>query len=151
IPSLAITPSLGRKDAYDLTPTSVIGTVRLTNLAIEIRPKLPIDRVLFMLSYAIDPRRWRTTPFDYQEQDSVVEAIVPGFVSHIKNAFLPGILHGYRTVEEAIPGVRGRLRFDEQVRRRFGIAPPLEVHYDDFTEDIEENRLLKAAITRLGH
>jgi 5-methylcytosine-specific restriction enzyme subunit McrC len=28
--------------------------------------------------------------------------------------------------------------------------PPLEVSYDEFTEDIEENRLIKAALLRLG-
>src|SRR5690606_22163318 len=39
---------------------------------------------------------------------------------------------------------------DDQLRSRFGIAPPVEVRFDDFTEDIEVNRLLKAAIRRLG-
>ena len=32
---------------------------------------------------------------------------------------------------------------------RFGIAPPIEVRYDEFTEDIDPNRLIKAAIRRL--
>src|SRR5262249_42953801 len=45
--------------------------------------------------------------------------------------------------------VRGRFRFAAQVGRRFGVSLPAEVAYDDFTEDIEENRLLKAALTRL--
>ena len=31
----------------------------------------------------------------------------------------------------------------------YGIAPPVEVTYDDFTEDIEPNRLLRAAIASL--
>ena len=47
-------------------------------------------------------------------------------------------------------GVRGRIRFDDQVRRRFGILLPVEVRFDDFTEDILENRLLKAALAVLG-
>jgi 5-methylcytosine-specific restriction enzyme subunit McrC len=60
------------------------------------------------------------------------------------------VLQGYRTEEAALPTVRGRLRFDEQIRERFGLFPPAEVRYDDFTEDIEVNRLIKAAILRLG-
>ena len=47
-------------------------------------------------------------------------------------------------------GVRGRIRFNDQIRDRFGIFPPVEVSYDDFTEDTEMNRLIKAAIARLG-
>ena len=30
------------------------------------------------------------------------------------------LLHGYRTEEEALQTVRGRIRFDDQIRRRFG-------------------------------
>jgi 5-methylcytosine-specific restriction enzyme subunit McrC len=47
--------------------------------------------------------------------------------------------------------VRGRIRFDDQVRRRFGILLPVEVRFDEFTEDILENRLLKAALAALGN
>ena len=65
-------------------------------------------------------------------------------------AFARGLLHGYRTEEEALYAVRGRIRFDEQIRRRFGIAMPVEVRYDEFTDDIRENRLVKAAVARLG-
>ena len=46
--------------------------------------------------------------------------------------------------------MRGRIRFDDQVRRRFGIPLPVEVRYDEFTDDILANRLVKAAAVRLG-
>jgi 5-methylcytosine-specific restriction enzyme subunit McrC len=69
----------------------------------------------------------------------------------LRRALRRGVLHGYRVEEDALQTVRGRIRFDEQLRRRFGIAPPVEVRFDEFTDDIEENRLLKAAIARLGH
>ena len=36
------------------------------------------------------------------------------------------------------------------MRRRYGIAVPIEVRYDEFTPDIEPNRLLKAAVRRLA-
>lgn len=40
--------------------------------------------------------------------------------------------------------VRGRLRFDEHVRRA-ALPLPVDIRYDDFTVDIDENRLLRAA------
>ena len=67
-----------------------------------------------------------------------------------RRAFSRGLLHGYVVEEEALQTVRGRIRFDEQIRRRFGIALPVEVRCDEFTEDILANRLVKAAVYRLG-
>ena len=32
--------------------------------------------------------------------------------------------------------MRGRIRFDDQIRRRFGIPLPVELRYDEFTDDI---------------
>ena len=46
--------------------------------------------------------------------------------------------------------MRGRIRFGDQIRRRFDIPLPVEVGFDDFTEDIEENRLLRTALHALG-
>ena len=67
-----------------------------------------------------------------------------------RQAFSRGLLHDYLTREEALYTVRGRIRFDEQIRRRFGIPIPIEVRYDEFTDDILANRLVKAATARLG-
>ena len=61
-----------------------------------------------------------------------------------------GLLRGYRTEEEALHTVRGRIMFAEQIRRRHGVALPIEVRYDEFTDDIPANRLVKAAAYRLG-
>ena len=104
---------------------------------------------MFLISHALDPSRWRETGFDFGIEDSLVEAIVPGFVRQVRRAFRRGVLQGYRVEEDAIATVRGRIRFDDQIRHRFGIAPPIEVRYDEFTEDIDPNRLIKAALRRL--
>jgi 5-methylcytosine-specific restriction enzyme subunit McrC len=98
----------------------------------------------------MDPKRWQDTDFSLEEADSLVDAIIPGLALHLKRALEPGILQGYRLEEDALATVRGRIRFQDQIDRRFGILPPIEVRYDEFTEDIEENRLLKAALRAFG-
>jgi len=147
---VSVAPSAGLEGNYDLTPGSVIGAIQLSDLAIEIRPKLPISRVLFLISYALDPRQWLQTDFFFSSEPSLVEAIIYGFVAQVRRAFRVGLLQGYLLREDSLAVLRGRLRFDDQLRRRFGRFPPIEVRYDEYTEDIEENRLIKAAIVRLG-
>ena len=117
--------------------------------SIIVRPKIPIDRVMFLISYAIDPKEWKNY-FDLSPAPDVLESIIPAFVHHTRRAVQRGLLQGYRHEEEALHTVRGRIRFAEQLNRRFAIPLPIEVAYDEFTEDIEENRLLKTALHRLA-
>ncbi len=148
--SLAISPAGGLPGRYDLRPGSRVGSLDLAGLRLRIHPKLPVDRVLFLLAYSADPKLWDKRAACFGEHDDLVEAVAVGFVHLVRRVIRHGLLQGYRTREEALAGLRGRLRFDDQLRRRFGRFPPAEVRYDDFTIDIDENRILCAAIQRLG-
>ena len=70
--------------------------------------------------------------------------------SEAQRAFACGLLHGYRMEEDALQTIRGRIRLEDQMRRRPGFMLPVEVRYDEFTDDILENRLVKAAASRLS-
>lgn len=147
-PRLDVSPSVG--EGWTVETTSWIGAIEVGELALEIRPKLPISRVLFFLSYSLDPAAWRGTDFDFRETPNLLEALAPAFVALARRTLSRGLLHNYRSVEETLQSVRGRIRFDEQIRQHFGRAPPVEVAYDEFSEDIDENQLLLAAVNRLG-
>lgn len=146
---LAVSPTL-HGDGYDLSASSWVGTIRTPGLSLMLEPKIPISRLLFLLSYTLDPTRWRDVPFDYETAPSLVEAVIPGFVHQVRRAVQLGLLQGYQRREDTLTTVRGRIDFSQQLRRHHGRAPPVEVAYDEFTDDITENRLLKAAIHRLG-
>jgi 5-methylcytosine-specific restriction enzyme subunit McrC len=150
LPSVAVSPTPGAEGCYDLTPGSTVGVLTLPGLAVEIRPKIDVSNVLFLLCYALDPSAWRSLPFAFGTvADSLPEAMAQAFLQLLRQALRRGVLQGYRNEEAALPGLRGRIRLDDHLRRRFGLMPPLEVRYDEYTEDIEPNRLLRAAIDRL--
>lgn len=150
VPSLLITPTVGRENCYDLRPGSHVGAVNLGSLSVAILPKIPVSRTLFLISYTLAPDAWTERGFDFSEETSLVEAIVPGFVRQVRRALSRGPLESYRTEEASLNTMRGRLRVGDQLRKRSGAYPPVEVAYDEFTEDIEENRLIKAALHRLA-
>lgn len=66
-----------------------------------------------------------------------------------ERALAPGVLQGYVTDNAALAIVRGRIQVGEQIARRPGIWLPLECSYDEYTADIAENRILRAAIRRV--
>ena len=81
----------------------------------------------------------------------VLEAVALAFSRRTQRAVHRGLLRGYRQEEDALNTVRGQIRFVDQIGRRYGLPLPIEVAYDEYTEDIEQNRLLQTAIHRLSH
>src|SRR3954452_3269568 len=69
VPTLGIVPTPGRDDCYDLTPGSQVGGVSLPGLAVEIRPKMPVERLLFLISYTLHRRAWRASDFDLAQHE----------------------------------------------------------------------------------
>ncbi len=148
--NLSIAPVPGTTSEYTLTPSSVVGAVETGGLSVRIEPKIGIHQLLSLACYAIDKVKLHEPEFDFPEHAALPDALALAFGTAARRAFSRGLLHGYRTEEDALLAVRGRIRFDEQIRRRFGIPLPVEVRYDEFTDDILLNRLVKAAAHRLG-
>ena len=147
---LTIEPVAGATDQYTLTPGSTVGAVEVSGLSVRIAPKIGIPQLLSLACYAIGHVRFEKTEFDFPEQWALPDALSLAFGAEARRALSRGLLHGYRTEENALQTVRGRIRFDDQIRRRFAVPLPVEVRYDEFTDDILLNRLVKAAAHRLG-
>lgn len=150
VPSLRIEPCLDSTEGFDAIPGSWVGAVSLPGLEVQIHPKLPIDRLMFLISYAADPAAWKEDVVELSEADSPLDAVAAAFLRLAAAATRRGLLHGYRSIEDALQTVRGRIRFGEIVQRRRGVLLPVDVRYDEFTADIPENQLLRAALLRLG-
>ena len=147
---LTITPAPGSTDTYTLTSGSTVGVARVGELTVELRPKIGVAAVLFLVSYALDPKSWKDERAELARDANLAEAIIPLFARTAQQAIRPGLLHGYYRREDTLTTIRGRVRFAEQFRARTGLPLPIEVSYDDFTPDILENRLLRTAVDILG-
>ncbi len=151
VPSLAVEPAAGLDGAYWLRPGSTVGAVEVGDLSVLIRPKIGIPQLLSLASYAMGVfKSQEERLFDFEEEQALPDTLAIALAASARRAFSRGLLHGYRTEEEALHTVRGRIRFADQIRQRFGIPLPIEVRYDEFTDDITENQLVKAAAMRLG-
>lgn len=136
-------------DAYLVRPASLVGVAVVAGIEVWIRPKVAIDRLIFLLGYALSGRRWQDTRVPLAEEEELLPAVAEAFVRQAEGALRQGVLHGYREVEASLPVLRGRIRESDQLRRRFGVPVPLEVRFDEFTVDVAENQLLLAATRRL--
>ncbi len=133
---------------WQITPSSKVGVASIGDLTVWIQPKVAIHRILFMLGFARDPG-WRTEDVALEGVDDLVPALASAFADQADRALQLGPLQGYVTVDDSLTVLRGRLREQDQLRHRFGIALPLLVRYDDYSVDIAENRSLRAAADAL--
>ena len=151
LPRVTAEPVPGTDGTYFLTPDSIVGAVEIGELSVSIQPKLEIARVLFLACYAMGAFKPREMErFAFEEATTLVEALASALAAAARRAFAGGLLHGYRTEEDALHTVRGRIRIEDQLRRTFGVGVPVEVRYDEYTDDVTANRLVKAAVERLG-
>lgn len=141
---------------WSLRAGSKVGAVSVTApgtdepFTVRITSKVPVARLFFLIGYSLDPKRGRRDGLvDVAEHQEVLPALAHSVERQVDRALRQGLLQGYRETEESALVVRGRVREAEQIRRRFGATLPVEVAYDEFTTDIAENRILRAAVERL--
>ena len=138
------------QDLFVLTPGSTVGALEADDISLLIRPKIGIPQLLSMACYTTgtyQPRELES--FDFEEEQALPEALALALTSAANRAFARGLRHGYRMEEAALYTVRGRIRFEDQMQRRLNRPLPVEVRYDEFTDDILDNRLVKTAIYQL--
>jgi 5-methylcytosine-specific restriction enzyme subunit McrC len=132
---------------WTVLPAGRVGAVQIGDLLVRVNPKekVGLSRLLFLLGYAVNPG-FRPDDVAGGEDDDLFAALGESLTRHCERALDRGALNGYVHVEEALRTVRGRIRVGDQMTRRPGMLLPLEVAYDDFTVDIPENRILRAAV-----
>ncbi|MCX8455552.1 5-methylcytosine restriction system specificity protein McrC [Paenarthrobacter ureafaciens] len=136
---------------YRIEPVGKVGSVRTAAVQLEVRPKgrLGLNRLLFLLSFAGD-QGFRDHTVEATEHPDLWSALAQSLAQLAEKALNRGVLQGYLTNDESLRTVKGRIRISDQISRRPGMLVPLEVSYDEFTEDIAENRILRAALDRMS-
>jgi 5-methylcytosine-specific restriction enzyme subunit McrC len=135
--------------AWTLTSKGVVGAVRVAGIDLVLHPHLPTGRVMWLVGYAL--KSPFVAPDAILTQDmNLLEAFADMYLRSLRHAMRRGLQMGYRTAEESLMTVRGRIRMADQARRHLGMVIPAEATYDDYTTDTGANRVLKSALRRLA-
>lgn len=128
-----------------------VGSVARGDLVVRVAPKIGAVQVLRLLAMAdgaadlvVDDEIVKVA--DDADLSAVLARL---FVLEAGHALAAGPLRGYRTEDQTLPVLRGRLRLRDQYLRRFGQLSPLEVMVDEWTVDTAENRMIRSAALAL--
>lgn len=146
---LVVVRGVGR-GRWMLLPNGYVGAVQIGSLLVEVRPKdkVGVAQILFLLSYAKDPG-FRPDNVQATTTSDLWAALGETLARLGERATQRGVLQGYVSIDESLKTVRGRIRMSDQVTQRPGLLFPVEVTYDEFTADVTENQILRAAVRRM--
>jgi len=112
---LAVVSRVPGSGSWDVAAGSKVGVVRVGDLQVTVCPKIPIDRLVFMMGYAQKPQFWRDHSVLLDSHSDLADALAESFRRLATMALEQGLLHGYRSVDEALPVLGGlfamRIRF----------------------------------------
>ena len=145
---VSLTPLSG-DGTYELRAGSTVGTVVRPSLRLLIRPKVGLVNVFFLLGFGPRLTRWGEAQFPYEEDPDLFKAVAWVFESEVRHALAQGLIRGYQARSETLTALRGRIDLAGQLRSRQGRPFPLECRFEEYTEDTELNRVVKAAHRRL--
>jgi 5-methylcytosine-specific restriction enzyme subunit McrC len=80
----------------------------------------------------------------------LIEALIAMFLEHVANVVRRGIRRDYERIESEERFLRGRLRVASQMQAPPGRLHLFQIEYDIFSENRAENRLLHAALDKVG-
>ena len=138
-----------RDDSWALVANSRIGVASGNGWELRVKPRLAVPKLFFLLAYAADPHGWKEEVAEFAFEEELLGAIASGFSFHALRALERGVLRGYVRIDEQLSGIRGRVRFGDQIARGANLPLPVAVSYDDYIEDIIENQMLKTASVAL--
>lgn len=136
---------------WTVTAAHAVGALRCGELDVRVTPKVGQIQVLRLLArahglsgLAIDP-----SLVSVAADPDLTSVLAALFTQEAAAALAGGPLRGYRTEDQTLNVLRGRLRLRDQELRRFGQLVPLEVTVDEWTADTDDNRRIRAATRQL--
>lgn len=138
-----VSPAPGNR--WRVTASSYVGSLVVDGVELLIRPKINPENLFLLLEPGLPPSAWRKEAFDYDSTSDLLPSVVAFFARAVETTLGRGVLRSYRARDESLVALRGRPDVVGQFKRA-GVLTPVACAYDDFSEDVVENRVLRAAV-----
>lgn len=112
--------------------------------------KIPLLNLYHMLCYAWDrlPEAGHIRVEQLDKRDAA-HLFASALVEGIKHLLKKGLDRGYVPCCDQISVLRGKIDFADNLKRHFFYHPRWFCHFDEFSNDVLHNRIIKATLSRL--
>lgn len=130
-----------------VVPGSRVGGAIIDGLKVSVAPKIPIHRLLTLISETTDPYRWLEVDAATTSKQDMDDALAALFVRSCQQTFEQGMHRSYRRERQRLGFVRGKLLLPQTIRQLTPV--PVTVETDVFDDDTAENQILAAALQHI--
>jgi 5-methylcytosine-specific restriction enzyme subunit McrC len=138
-----VSPALAGR--WRVTASSYVGSLVVDGIEMLIRPKINPENLFLLLEPGLPPSAWRKEAFDYGVTSDLLPSVIAFFARTVETTLGRGVLRSYQARKDSLVALRGRLDVVGQFKRA-GVLTPMACAYDEFSEDVIENRVVRAAI-----
>ncbi|MGV4792979.1 McrC family protein [Rhizobium sp. F40D2] len=149
---------------HELRARGVVGVIAAQGCSLEILPKIDVmqaegterqnaairKRLVHMLAVALDLKleMGRITDLDWQ-RDTLLEILIRIFCDKLTEAIRRGMPRRYLGHEDDLSALRGTLDVPRQFTRHASNPGRLACRFDDLSQDIALNQIMKAAVAHV--
>ena len=149
---------------HELRARGVVGVLATNGCSLEILPKIDVDqqggevlqnaairkRLVHMLAVALDLKieTGQVTELDWQ-RETLLEILIRIFCNKLTDAVRRGMPRRYIGQEDDLAALRGALDLPRQFTRHAANPSRLACKFDELSDDIALNRIMKATIAYL--
>lgn len=127
--------------------SDAIGVIGLPTRQIEVRPKIPMTHLVFLLNQALADPRIQPQPIAVLPGDSLLELLARWLVRTVEELLRAGLLRDYEQLSSTERVARGQMEPFETGRLYYGGRLEFAVTYDEFTENTPFNRCLSGGLS----
>ena len=146
--ALQITPG-SRRDQWNLNANNYVGAIRVGDLSVLIRPKIPLENLFYMLSVGQSDIDFGSSLFGFEEQD-LMPALAGFYERLLASTLTRGVLRSYREFDETLIAIRGRIDVPA-ILHSGGMPAPVPCRFDELSIDIAENQILWTAAMAMAN
>jgi len=143
--SVSVGPEPG---SWVVTASGWVGTIVTPEVELLVRPKVPLHNLFLLLDVGLPADAWRPAAFAFETDRNLLAAMAAFYARAAEQAVGRGLRRDYRHEDDRLVTLRGRVDIAGQLRTP-GVVSPVACRFDEYTADIAENRVLKAATRRL--
>ena len=146
----AIEVVLSHAGRHALKSNQYVGMIPLQGRIVKIIPKIPKISLISMTRYALDlPQIMLSEQFLAQDNNDYLDIVALMLLTEVEEILRKIPIHGFVAKEEDLHYIRGKILFKHQILRNNGRHDRIFCKYSDLSQDVLENRIIKASLHAL--
>lgn len=127
---------------YVVTAGPHVGYIVLSDTVISIRPKIPNDNLIYMLSYLFQIPSGENIPVDSDSENPLLDIIAMVLINRVKQLIKKGMFRGYIKRAEHLSGLKGKM----PLAKNLVFIDKLFCEFDELSYSVFVNIIIKATL-----